>query len=258
MFFFKTKPFLPEELVQWQFETFGWLLRHTGGIESFASTVLVLPTDEFFPDKGLRGSKGVERLFLRVREYAGMEQWPCELHEQDPDPSARIADFVMVQGEPSSAAGTFSHSAEADAVPVITYNRNITGNPMALVATFAHELAHYLCGTFPEGAPGGEEMHEHATDLTAVFLGFGIFLSNSAFHFQQYSEAGSQGWQSNIQGYMSETELVFALAVFCNLRGFAWRDVAPHLESHLRPLLKKAAEVLEEREAALSALKARA
>ncbi len=49
---FRSAPLVSPESASWQFETFRWLMRNAGGYEVFRSTPLVLPTDEFFPDKG--------------------------------------------------------------------------------------------------------------------------------------------------------------------------------------------------------------
>jgi len=130
-------------------------------------------------------------------------------------------------------------------MPVITYDVRLAGDPMALVATFAHELAHYLCSTFHGEPPGGKEMDEPATDLTAVFIGFGVFLANSAFTFQQYSSATRTGWRARTQGYLPELQLLNAMAIFCSLSGAPWRDALPHLDAHLRPLLKRLVKELD-------------
>lgn len=47
-------PLLGTELTQWQFSCFGWLLRHTGGVDALAQLPLIQPTPRFFPDRGLR------------------------------------------------------------------------------------------------------------------------------------------------------------------------------------------------------------
>ena len=252
---FRSAPLVSPESASWQFETFRWLMRNAGGYAVFRSTPLVLPTDEFFPDKGLRGHDGVRALFDRVRHHAGMAEWPCELRAQEEDEPHHIAEMVNVQRSSESAAGTFSIGGETSAVPVITYNPAISRDPMALVATFAHELAHYLCATFPEEPPGGEPMHEPATDLTAVFMGFGIFLANSSFKFDQFSEGTTLGWRAGTQGYLPESELIFALAICCSLHEDPWKDQLIHLDNHLRPILKKAMKQLESHAVELAALR---
>ena len=72
---------------------------------------------------------------------------------------------------------------------VITYNPSLTDDIDAMIATFAHELGHYLMSTAKTAPPGGWELHELHTDLTAVYLGFGLFLANSARSFGQFQSA---------------------------------------------------------------------
>ena len=48
------KPLVSAEEEDWQFACFEWLLRNTRGFGRFANAVAVLPTDAFFPQKGLR------------------------------------------------------------------------------------------------------------------------------------------------------------------------------------------------------------
>jgi hypothetical protein len=227
-------------MAQWQFDTFEWLLRQAGGLERLGRTPLVLPNDEFFPDKGLRGAQGVRVLFDRVRGHAGMSDWPCRLEAQEPDPELRVGDHVRVEHSHQAPAGTFSRHGSRHSAPVITYDPQTAGDPMALVATFAHELAHYLCSRFSTPPPGGEAMLEPATDLAAVYLGFGVFLANSAFRFQQFSGHGSQGWRAQRLGYLGQSEILYSLAIFCALRGVQPNLMAPHLDRHLYSVLKRA------------------
>jgi hypothetical protein len=250
----KKNPIVPLSTLRWQIDTFAWLMRHTGGIQARRKAPLILPIDEFFPDRGLKGEEGVRTLFERVRTWAGMADWPCELRTLATDPPP-IAGLSFNEGRSSLSAGSFSVSDEPNAVPVITYDSSLQEDPMALVATFAHELGHYLCATFPEAPPGGTDLLEPATDVAAVFLGFGVFLANAAFSFEQLFEEGREGWQARRHGYLTETELLSSLAIFCTLSEVSWREAAPHLDPHLPPLLKQVNGDLKLVEEALQALR---
>jgi hypothetical protein len=114
----------------------------------------------------------------------------------------------------------------------------------AMVATFAHELGHYLMSTAKSDPPGGWDLHELHTDLTGVWLGFGIFLANAARNFSQFQDAGEMGWSSRSQGYLSEGALVTALAVFQRLRGEDPLAAARWLKDYLRTDLQNAARAL--------------
>jgi hypothetical protein len=145
---FKTKQLISDEDYIFQFETFKWLLRNFGGDAFYKDTVLVLPTKEFFPEIVLCPEEAAEATFRYVKKYAGMENWPCELCAQEPDPERKIAPTVYIQGGDDSPLGTFSGKNAKKAL--ITYNPAIASEPVQLVATFAHELAHYLTGTCEE------------------------------------------------------------------------------------------------------------
>src|SRR5205085_12416082 len=56
-----------------------------------------------------------------------------------------------------------------DALPI-----SLLAHPGRLIATFAHELAHYLLATAPTSPPCEDDEHEFLTDLTAAYLGFGV------------------------------------------------------------------------------------
>ncbi len=239
--FFKRAPLIESEAMNWQFDCFEWLFKNTGGFKVFSETVLVQPTNQFFPQHGITGQKLAEALFVQVKEYAGMSNWPCKLEVQDEDPNPVVAPTLVVQGAPSSPAGTFSAAEEG---VVITYNPGSISDPMSLIATFAHELAHYLTGAFPEEPPEGWDNWEYATDVTSVFLGFGIFAANSAFTFSQFTSVGSQGWRSNRLGYLSEPEIIHALGIFSALKGIPQSEILEHLKPSLRGLYKRACKDL--------------
>jgi len=243
---FKRKPLLSDEDFLFQMECFKWLLRNYGGNAFYNETNLVLPTKEFFPGSADTPSEMAEMVFSHVRKHAGMEEWPCELEAQEPDPERRVAPTLAVQGGEYSPLGTFS--AESSKKIVITYNPSIVGNSTQLIATFAHELAHYLTGACTEEPPGGWDNWEFATDIAAVFMGFGIFQANSAFNFTQYTDVDSQGWSSSRSGYLSEGEFSFALAVFIKLKNIDPNEVYPHLKRNIKSYVKKALLELEEAE----------
>jgi hypothetical protein len=56
-----------------------------------------------------------------------------------------VAPILAIQNGPSSPHGTFQATEENEVI--ITYNPSLASQPIQLVATFAHELAHYLTAT---------------------------------------------------------------------------------------------------------------
>jgi hypothetical protein len=216
----KPKPFLDDARRDWQFQAFAWLLRHTGGYAKFLETTLVLPTEQHFPDRGLKGHAAVAALFRRVRDHAGMADWACTVEPAGDTPRIETGD--------------------SGRIPVFTYAREGL-EPITLVANFARDFARYLVATIEEPPPGGEALREPALELTAVFMGFGVFLANSAM------TATAQP--------MNEGELVHALALFCLLHRTPPEAADEYLNPHLRKYLRLAARDLAQHEVRLQALR---
>lgn len=240
-----TLPIDADEL-EWQLATFKWLTDEFGAV---GDTKLVLPTSEFFPKIDAAADRRVALLFDQVRSAAGMEQWACELVAGDAERPIHAGNAqLLVHHDAPPPCGTFRIEGEGDdARAIITYNPNLAGNEEALVATFAHELGHYLLCTASTPPPGGIDLLELATDLGAVYLGFGIFLANSARNFRQFQSAGEMGWASQLQGYLSEAALVTATAIFQRLAGREPAAAAPHLKPYLQKVLKAADSALAKR-----------
>jgi hypothetical protein len=224
-----------DDFVDWSFETWNWLLAHFGGFERLQRRQLVLPTPDFFDVRADTAPREIaRRIFDQVREHAGMSDWSCRLAEHenwDPLRDSRLPSGAR-QG-PRGAAGTFRAGREV----VITYDPEQTRDPLSLVATFAHELSHYLLHSVDELPPGGPELEEPATDLTAVFLGFGVFLANAAFHFEQFIDGTTVGWSASRQGYLDEHQLAYQVAVFAHLREIPLREFRRHLDPNPRATL---------------------
>ena len=234
---FKSRPILSDEDTAFQLATFKWLLKHFGGDDFYKDAQLVLPTKEYFPSKVESEAEAAIETFDAVKKYAGMEAWPCKLEAQEEDLNTHVAPTLSVQNVPTTPLGTFGSNDNDDII--ITYNPKIVNNPTQLVATYAHELAHYLTATCPEDPPGGWDNWEFATDIAATFLGFGIFMANSAVHFQQFTDVDAQGWEYNRSGYLSENEHIFALGIFLLLKDISVESALPHLKPSLRKRLRK-------------------
>ena len=216
----KPKSFLDDSRRDWQFQAFAWLLRHTGGYAKFLETVLVLPTEEHFPDHGMQGHAAVVALFRSVRDHAGMADWPCTVEP--------VSDKPRIETDASGRIPVFTYASEGL-------------EPVALVANFARDFARYLVATIEEPPPGGEALREPAQELAAVFMGFGVLLANSAIDAPQLP--------------MNEGELVHALALFCLLQRRPPETADQHLNPHLRKYLRLAVRDLAQHETRFQALR---
>ena len=100
--------------------------------------------------------------------------------------------------------------------------------------------------------PGGWDNWEFATDITASFMGFGVFMANTAFRFRQYGGAGVAGWQTSGGGYLSQAEHSFALALFLRLKDIPASAALPHCDPNVRGFLKRALADLDDSDAIAS------
>ena len=129
-------------------------------------------------------------------------------------------------GSNSGAAGLYHDHPEEKAQ--ISVSEDELQDPLSLVASLAHEIAHVILlrpGLVKREEPDMEELH----DLLTVFLGFGVFTANCAFRFEQHRNNDSQGWSAKRRGYLSEEQLGYALARFAYER----REVKPAWASFL-------------------------
>ena len=230
---FKARPPVDPDEYEWLLACFAWLMREFGGIERVRATPLVLPVISFFPASKLEGHERALELFGQVKALCGMTEWPCDLVPGAPERETRLARGQLLRHETQPPLGTFGR---VDGRYYITYNPSVLARPHNLVATFAHELSHYLLHSVERLPPGGSALEEHATDLGAVFMGFGTFLANSAKNYHQTTTY----WQMQSQGYLSENALVTGLAIFVLLSGADEKAAERDLKDYLRGPFRKA------------------
>lgn len=249
---FARKPPLDETSAGWILDAYAWALRNFDAGVFRQETILVLPSNEHFPGRVDNVHGMAQLIFAKVAEYAGMAHWPYRLVNQNacellPPPR------IQIQGALRGSTGiTPATVNEANAITV-TYDPNLIGNPEALIASYAHSLAHYLGSTAAEEPPGGSENWPHLTELLAVFLGFGLMFANSAYHVR--AGCGSCGPAADRHNYLSQYDITYALALFCTLKGIPSRDCSRHLKSSLRGFFKRSIKDIEARDVALQALR---
>jgi len=204
---------------------------------AFNGRPLVLPTPEFFPDPYDGSRPAVRALLDRVCGY------------MDVDPDAVTLKFVAGAGKLwlvndsgqylPHAAGTYEEGGRKF---LIRLDQSGLDDPMGLVGTMAHELAHVrLLG---EGRIRGEVYdNELLTDLTVVFFGLGIFLANTPRNWDsQYTKW--PGTDLNKPEYMTPPLFGYALAHLAWFRGEEQPAWAKHLHWNSRPDFKQAVRFL--------------
>ncbi|WP_443747860.1 hypothetical protein [Asticcacaulis solisilvae] len=240
---FKPKPILEPETAQWHVRNFCWLLRNLRHTPMFENTQLILPRPGFFTADDAEGHARGQAIFAQVKAHAGMAEWPVRL-VSDVKVYEPHGDLVQATTR-NTPLGLFMRD-HAGGVEIAYAPRLLKDFP-GLISTFAHELAHYVVHSIEDTLPCDPAEEEFLTDQTACFLGFGVFLANGAFQFEQWrdSGAGTQGWQTRRSGYLSERDLVFDLALFLAAKGLPASEAAQCLKPHLADLLKVAMKDVE-------------
>lgn len=111
---------------------------------------------------------------------------------------------------------------------------------MSLIAIYAQELSHYLICTFNEPPPGGIDYLEIVVELTAIYLGFGIFKYNSALCFEQ----NMKGSIAPGSGFLTEMQISFALSIFLEVKNIDIDVVSPFLKTQSVTSLERSINIL--------------
>jgi hypothetical protein len=236
-----------EERALWLYRNYRWLEQVLPKRSVPAPIIDLSP--KFFPQGFAATAASAEASFETVKRLMLLQEWPCRLvaetNEQAEFRQAMHRSGIYNAPLEAGALGTFSAGDEV----VITYRRDLLSNPTAMVATFAHELCHYLLATVQSPPEDGWEHLEPLTDLAAVHEGFGLILTNAAFSFGQWADSQWQGWQASTQGYLNTAELGFALAIFCQRSGIPPEIVAPALKPNPREVFLDAIDYVADLEA---------
>ncbi len=250
---FENKPVLEESQSQWLFDVYAWSLDNFDANVFYNNTVLVLPTNEFFPGRVDSQQGMAELIFDKVKSYACIAHWPTSVVDQSvcamPNtPRIEVTGALRVPNAPVAELVAEEHRLQ------IPYNPQQVSNPEGMIASFAHTSAHYLGQMAKQAPPGGTEYWPHVTEVLATYLGFGLMFANSAYTFRG-SCASCYNPNANRDAYLSEQQSVYSLALFAVLKELPNNEVLPHLKGHLRSFYKKAVKEINNRSDDLSLLR---
>jgi hypothetical protein len=234
---FQKSNVLSDKSEAWMQSHFEWLIEQFGEMTDFRNRSIVLPTPEAFKTGGKQGHELAVHLFDQVKFHAGMSKFAVNLVPLEPSyPDYEGDNLIKPVYDDGAAAGIYS--LDQDGVAQIQYDVGLLKQPMRLIATLAHELAHDLHTFSPQPLPEDELEEEFLTDLTSIFLGYGVFMANTAFEYQQFQDGNLSGWSYSRLGYLPENEMVYGTALFIQKR-----EIDPHLVlKHLKPGLAKTLE----------------
>lgn len=183
----------------------------------FKTLGTITPEKEYF-DRHFNGTdEDAEYILGRLIEMMHIDAWEIQLmfysnQPEDFSEGMGLTPRAGLKGSWSSTTGKYVDKGLGH--KEIWIELDLLNDPGALIATMAHELAHYkLLGEYRM-----EECDEPLTDLTAVAFGFGIFMGNSYFKFSQWSGSRYQGWKMSRAGYIPEQVIAYAMAWLAHYR----------------------------------------
>jgi len=229
------RPLLDEAYAGWIFDVYAWALRNFDPVMFRDETLLVTPSNRHFPGRANSPEEMAKLIFDRVVDYAGMGHWPLKLLPPGSCVLEPATEVRVVAGARGSRAVAADRSPASLA---LSYEPDYLNNPEAMIAVFAHTLAHYLGTSATEPPPGGAENWPHVTEILAVFLGFGLMFANTALVLPRGGCCG--GPVVRRQAYISQHDITYALAIFSALKGLPQKEVLEHLKKSLRGHFKQA------------------
>jgi len=201
----KNKLPITEEDKLWLEDDLNWLKMELGE-EHFMKIQTIRPTKEFY-DRNFDGTEAdAEFVLQKTMELMSIQDVDIQL-EYFNDSPIEMADGTILSspadlnGSWESASGTYQQTENGI---IISIEQKQLKDPISLIATIAHELAHQIL----LGENRIEENDEILTDLTAITYGFGIFIGNSQFRFGSQSFA----WEWSSQGYLPEQIIAYSMA----------------------------------------------
>lgn len=252
---FRKKPLLDEGTTEWLWESYAWALRNFDRDLFYSHTVLVTPTKEHFPDQADDGAALAQLILDRIKGYMAMQRWPTQLIPVTEEMPALPAPAIAITG-PARGEAALIKIDNSQALPV-HYDPILLRQPDLLIAIMSQTLASPLAQLVPESPPGGDETRGHATDLLAIFMGFGLFLTNNAFNYHVGGCGNTSCKPKGVQllGELTEGQMAYALALFCVLKEIPNSVVLPQLKSTVRPFFKLALKEVKRKKNELAQLR---
>jgi ribosomal protein L40E len=227
------------------------------GQKTFLSAPLLLPTDACFPDPWSPDADGVRRLALRLLQYAGLDQLPVEVQIfENPEEIKSIS----AEGRPAST----SHQGAAawyagmlGGVCQFGAETRQLAQSEGIVGAMCHEIAHAY-RHYHQLEHWDHDLEERLTDLTTIYLGFGVLTVNISYRYRAESiregTLGASRHSHQQMGYLSPQSMSFLLAAQVVARLLSpdeKKSIARHLETNQRAYFKSAIKHLEKNREAL-------
>lgn len=237
--FFKTKPVIDESSKTWIFDTFAWCISELDGEFFKNNSELIFPNNTFYPGNVSSVEEMAGTIFTRTLNYAGMASWPIKLVPSSAFTQKAMPQLVFnstLRGDNVTVSTNTSVKINNETIAPsidIAFHSSQVNQPQDLIAYLVQQQATILVNQHGVLPPGGKDVIAQTIDLVACFMGFGVIFANTAYQFR--GGCGScNNPNLNRQSSLPELETVYALALFCVLKGSDLKATKKALKSHLR------------------------
>lgn len=230
---------------KWLIQAFQELVA-TRGADHLVSMPIVEPTRHFFPDPWAFSPRGLDRVVRRLLQYA-------RLTDLEPE----IATFAQVDS--TGDAGENQHACYSTAGAFFgiengkcyfAFNEHAPDESEYAAGVMCHEVAHAYRAVHGLVRSSQEE-EELLTDVTSVYLGFGILAANVNHRIRTYgTEVGyyvTYTWSNQRVGYLTPQAFAYLLAlqiVARDLRSGERSRLLKHLEPNQAAFTRTALDSL--------------
>lgn len=214
------------------------------GWERLVAGPIFEPIGEHFPDRVKPTVGGLRRIVKRLLHYADLGELDLSVELFD----GHDPDSALITPEGHDVAAWFA--GIDDGVCRFGLDVRQALQPEHAVGVLAHEVAHAY-RRFHGLEVMDRETEEQLTDLTTVYLGFGVFTTNNTYRYRSHGEIEGysvrHGWSEQGAGYLPPEAMSFLLAAQALLRNDRTEQkvVRGYLETNQREMFEKSLEVLE-------------
>lgn len=211
---------------KWLEDAFSWLIKEFG-IEVIQSKNIITPSTNFFGFAPYLKEELAHNLLSKVAQQMEVDIRKIQLQFYKEKETLAFSEGVITEYDESVQLTAGKYVQHEDGSIVILVEEKQLEQPISLVATLAHELAHVKLLSDNRIA----ENDEYLTDLTALFYGFGIFSANASIvKMNTWSGLTHTGWQiEGGSGYLHYKVQAYALAMYAQIRG----ETSPHWGDYL-------------------------
>lgn len=238
--FKKNKCPITEEDKDWLEESFLWF-EGILGKDFILNRETILPTKQYFNWDYQSKEGDAQKVLEVISKLMEVDPKRINLCFYSEVGNVEFTEGIITRNIDKLTAGKYVEFADGN-IEIWIEEKQLK-DPVSLIATMAHELAHVKL----LGDNLIEENDEYLTDLAVIIFGFGIFSANTALvRMNTWSGLTHTGWQiAGGDGYLHFKVQSFALALLANYRNDLNTDWTEFLDKEIRKLFFKSLKYIQ-------------